>query len=92
MANVGGDLATLADLRNTFKTSQDDVQQLVSKIDGSLSSTVWEGTNARKFADAWAQFKPTLTNQLVNTLVDAENDIKQQHNQLAAATGENVSI
>lgn len=89
---VGGELATLRDLHKTLDNSASDIQRVSGDIDRSLGSTVWTGTNSEKFKDAWNTFKPTLTPKLVDALNEAKEDIKTQHNNLAAATGESDRI
>ncbi|GAA4879368.1 WXG100 family type VII secretion target [Serinicoccus chungangensis] len=89
---VGGELATLRDLHKTLDTSALDIQRVSEDIDKSLNSTVWTGANSEKFKDAWQTFRPTLTPKLVDALNEAKEDIKTQHNNLAAATGESDRI
>lgn len=89
---VGGDLDTLADLKRTLEQAQQDAENLASTITSSVESAVWTGTNADKFRDAWAEFKPTLDVELKNALQDAETDVKNQHNGLAEATGDSRRI
>ncbi|MFK5584787.1 MULTISPECIES: WXG100 family type VII secretion target [unclassified Serinicoccus] len=89
---VGGELATLRDLHKTLDTSAQDIERVSGDIDKSLNNTVWTGTNAEKFKDAWGTFKPTLTPKLVDALNEAKEDIRTQHNNLAAATGESERI
>lgn len=89
---VGGELATLRDLHKTLDTSAQDITRIAGDIDRSLGSAVWTGANSEKFRDAWGTFKPTLTPKLVDALTEAKEDIKTQHNNLAAATGESDRI
>ncbi|GAA5159301.1 WXG100 family type VII secretion target [Ornithinimicrobium tianjinense] len=89
---VGGELATLRDLHKTLDNSAQDIQRIAGDIDRSLGGTVWTGSNSEKFRDAWGTFKPTLTPKLVDALNEAKEDIKTQHNNLAAATGESDRI
>lgn len=89
---VGGELATLRDLHKTLGSSAQDIQRIVGDIDRSLGGTVWTGASSEKFWDAWGTFKPTLTPKLVDALNEAKEDIKTQHNNLAAATGESERI
>ncbi|ANS79093.1 hypothetical protein SGUI_1697 [Serinicoccus hydrothermalis] len=89
---VGGELATLRDLHKTLDTSAQEIEKVSGDVDKSVQSTVWTGTNAEKFRDAWQTFKPTLTPKLVEAMNEAKEDIKMQHNNLAAATGESDRI
>lgn len=88
MAAVGGELATLRELHKTLDTSAQDITRISGDIDRSLDSTVWTGRNSEQFRDQWGTFKPTLTPKLVDALTEAKEDIKAQHNNIAAATGE----
>ena len=85
--SVGGDLATLRQLFSTLGASSSDIETVCSNIDRELGNTVWIGTNAEKFRETWAQFKPTL-NPLVTAMTDAKEDVRKQHNNLSLATGE----
>lgn len=89
---VGGELATLRDLHKTLDTSAQDIERVSGDIDKSLNNTVWTGSNSEKFKEAWGTFKPTLTPKLVDALNEAKEDIRTQHNNLAAATGESERI
>jgi len=92
MANsVGGELAGLASLRQELVTRAQDVETLKQSIDGKLSSTVWTGVNADNFRQSWESFKTTLGN-LQQSLSQAAEDIRKQHNNLAAATGDSATI
>ncbi|OLT39647.1 hypothetical protein BJF86_07275 [Serinicoccus sp. CNJ-927] len=90
--SVGGELATLRDLHKTLDTSALDIQRVSNDITKSLDGTVWTGANSEKFLEAWGTFKPTLTPKLVDALSEAKEDVKTQHNNLAAATGESDRI
>jgi uncharacterized protein YukE len=89
---VGGDLATLRQLFTTLGNSASDIEAVCTNIERELGNTVWTGTNAEKFREAWAQFKPTLNPQLVTTLNEAREDVRKQHNNLSMATGESDMI
>lgn len=85
---VGGDLPTLRDLHTTLKNSSEDISRIAGDITSSLNNAVWTGKNSETFRGQWEDFKPTLTPNLVNALDAAKDDVKNQHNNLAAATGE----
>lgn len=91
MGNVGGDLATLRNLHKVLQSHAKEALEFKRAIDSSVDSAVWEGTNANKFRHAWADYRKTFDN-LHNDLTNAETDVKNQHNNLAAATGESDRI
>jgi len=91
MAEVGADLETM---RNLHKGLGDHAQKAVDMktgLDAHFSQTVWKGTNADKMRQAWEEFKPHL-DKLHGALTDAQGDVRTQHNNIAAATGESASI
>ncbi len=88
---VGGDLETM---RQLFRGLDDHAQRAIefkSALDGYVSSTVWKGVNADRFRSAWEDFKPAF-DRLHASLSEGRDDVRVQHNNLAAATGEPVSI
>lgn len=89
---VGGDLATLRQLHRTLSDSAISIENVARDIDRDHGAAVWTGKNADDFAAAWAEFKPTLTPKLVDALNAARDDVRTQHNNLSAATGESDSI
>ena len=91
MADVGGDLATLRQLKSDLDTSASQAADLKSRLDRSVGSAVWRGPNAERFRAAWADFAPVFT-RLQNSLTDASQDVRNQHNNLAAATGSGESV
>lgn len=86
MATVGGDLATLQDLHRKFVQAANETASLRSSVDSSLHSAVWTGPNSEKFRAEWEGFKKTL-NQIEAALNDGATDVKNQHNNIALATG-----
>ena len=85
---VGGELPTLRDLHTTLQNASEDITRIASGITTSLDNAVWTGKNSETFRGQWEDFKPTLTPNLVTALDAAKEDVKNQHNNLAAATGE----
>lgn len=89
---VRGELASLRELHRTLDTSAADIERVARDIDHSLGGTVWIGAITERFRDTWNSLKPTLTPELVDALTEAKEDVKVQHNNLAAATGEGDRI
>jgi hypothetical protein len=91
MGEVGGDLETL---RNLHKGLDDHAQKALDfkrALDGHVNNAVWKGTNADKFRQAWAEFRPVF-DKLNTSLTEGRDDVKNQHNNIAAATGEGARI
>jgi len=86
MAAVGGDLATLGDLYRKFTEAASQTETLRTNVDTAMQSAVWTGPNADNFRQSWEGFKKTLTD-IQSSLVDGSTDVKNQHNNIAAATG-----
>lgn len=91
MGEVGGDLETL---RNLHKGLNDGAQQAVefrNTLDGHVNQAVWKGANADRFRQAWQEFKPQF-DKLSQALNQGRDDVRTQHNNIAAATGESAQI
>jgi len=86
MGAVGGDLATLQDLHTKFGDAASQTESLKTSVTNSLAAAVWTGPNADAFRQAWEGFKKTLTD-IEAALTDGQTDVKNQHNNIAAATG-----
>jgi WXG100 family type VII secretion target len=91
MADVGGDLATLGQLKRDLDDSAARAEQVKSTLDRSVGAAVWRGPNADNFRSAWQEFSPTFT-RLQQALSDASTDVRNQHNNLAAAVGSSEAI
>ncbi|MDR0416867.1 MAG: WXG100 family type VII secretion target [Propionibacteriaceae bacterium] len=91
MPDVGGDLSTLRDLKSSLERSAGEAGDVKRVLDGSVGSAVWRGPNADKFRQAWQEFSPVFT-RLQEALGEASNDVRTQHNNLAAAVGSGESI
>ncbi|MDR2973426.1 MAG: hypothetical protein LBV00_01745 [Propionibacteriaceae bacterium] len=86
MASVGGDLQTLSDLFKKFTDAASQTEALRNSVDSAMNSAVWTGPNADNFRTSWSEFKATLT-KIQQALTDGSVDVKNQHNNIAAATG-----
>ncbi len=91
MAAVGGDLETLQALYSRFTDAASQTESLRTSVDTAMQSAVWTGPNADAFRSAWEGFKTTL-NQIQTALIDGSTDVKNQNNNLAAATGSSAYI
>ena len=86
MATVGSDLPTLQDLYRKLVDAANQVGSLRSSVDSSVNNAVWIGPNADKFRTAWTGFNRTLT-EIQSVLTEGSVDVKNQHNNIALATG-----
>lgn len=91
MAEVGGDLETLRNLHRGLGELGDQASDMKAKGDAHLSQAVWRGVNADRFRSAWEEFKPSF-DRLQTALHEGRDDVRVQHNNIAAATGEPASI
>ncbi len=91
MGDVGGDLETMRNLHNSLRDHASQAVTFKTTLDNHVGSTVWKGPNADKFRQAWEQFKPSF-DKLHTALTEAQTDVKNQHNNLAAATGSPETI
>ena len=90
-AVVGGSLDELSQLKQVLDNQATAVQSVNDTIESQVNNTTWTGGNADRFRQAWSEFKPTLV-KLRDTLTETSEDIRKQHNALAAATGDSASI
>lgn len=89
MAQISADLDSLKTLYQTLKDDvqrADDIQKLT---DTALQNAVWESSNAQKFREAWAEFKPKLVT-FEQAFATAATDVANNYNNNADANGENV--
>lgn len=91
MAEVGGDLETLRNLHKGLDEHAQKALDFKTALDGHVNQAVWKGANADKFRAAWEEFKPHF-DKLHTALNEGRDDIRTQHNNIAAATGESASI
>ncbi|WP_129668075.1 WXG100 family type VII secretion target [Phytoactinopolyspora endophytica] len=84
---VGAELQTLQELYRTFNAKAEDAQGIKDNVDGGIEATVWEGTYATQFREAWEGYKSNL-DTLRQALEDAAQDVLTNHNNMAEAFGE----
>jgi uncharacterized protein YukE len=88
---VGAELSTLKTLHQTFQQKSQEALDISNAVDKGLASTVWTGKYSQDFHNAWQDYKKNLQN-LHDALNGAANDVKTNHNNIAAATGESDRI
>jgi len=91
MATVGAELQTLQQLHRTFVQKAQEAAAIKSAVDSGLASTVWTGKFAADFHSQWQEYRRSLDN-LQTALHSAADDVRANHNNIAAATGEGDRI
>lgn len=84
---VGAELSTLQQLHKTFTTTAADAERIKGDVDKALESAVWTGKYSEDFRTAWQDYRANL-DRLRDALDGAATDVKTNHNNIAAATGE----
>jgi uncharacterized protein YukE len=84
---VGAELSTLASLHTTFRDKAGEAEAIKTKVDSALQSAVWTGKYSEDFRTAWNEYRANL-DKLREALDGAASDVKTNHNNIAAATGE----
>lgn len=88
MAMVGADIEELKRLAKTFKTEATKIQSVMKTVDSRVNAVVdkdWKGGDAKRFREAWNNYKPQLKN-IQKALEDAANAVNKE-----AAQQEQVS-
>ncbi|WP_029287104.1 WXG100 family type VII secretion target [Cellulomonas sp. HZM] len=88
---VGAELSTLQSLHKTFVAKAQEAHDIKTKVDQALESAVWTGKYSEDFRTAWQDYRANL-DKLHDALDGAAKDVKTNHNNIAAATGESDRI
>jgi uncharacterized protein YukE len=88
---VGAELSTLQSLHKTFVAKAQEAHDIKTKVDSALESAVWTGKYSQDFRTAWQEYRTNL-DKLNEALEGAAKDVKVNHNNIAAATGEGDRI
>ena len=88
---VGAELSTLQALHRTFQEKAQQANDIKTRVDASLNSAVWTGKYSEDFRSAWQEYRANL-DRLQEALDGAANDVRTNHNNIAAATGEGDRI
>lgn len=87
MARIGASLESLAELKTTFDSQAQRIDELISTITGRLSNTDWEGPAAERFRGQWgSDFEPSLRN-LRSALEECGVEVARQRERLIQAGG-----
>jgi uncharacterized protein YukE len=84
---VGAELSTLQTLYRTFQTNAQQATAIKEDVNKGLEGAVWTGKYAQDFEAAWADYRANL-DKLRDALDAAAQDVRTNHNNIAAATGE----
>jgi len=88
---VGAELHTLQDLHRTFTQKAQEAEDIKGSVDGGVNSAVWMGAYSEQFRQAWQEYRRNL-DSLHEALIGAASDVRTNHNNIAAATGEGDRI
>lgn len=88
---VGAELQTLQTLHRTFVEKSQEALDIRNNVDSGLQSAVWTGKYADDFRTAWQEYRRNLDNLQI-ALEGAATDVRANHNNIAAATGEGDRI
>lgn len=89
--SVGAELDTLRQLHRTFTQKAQEAVDIKTNVDTGVHSAVWTGKYSDDFRNAWQEYRRNLDN-LHEALNGAANDVRTNHNNIAAATGESDRI
>ncbi|GAA4283231.1 hypothetical protein GCM10022261_07620 [Brevibacterium daeguense] len=85
--SVGAELSTLSALNTTFKNNADAAIDIKTQVSNGVDSSVWTGKYSDEFREAWTTYSKNL-DTLNEALLKAAEDVRTNHNNIAAATGE----
>ena len=85
--SVGAELHTLQELHKTFDNNSQAALDIKKAVNDSVGASVWTGTYADEFRNAWDDYQKNL-DVLGDALAKARDDVRTNHNNIAAATGE----
>ena len=88
---VGAELTTLQALNKTFTEKAQQANDIKTQVQSALDGVVWTGRYADDFRGAWVDYRANL-DRLQEALEGAAVDVKTNHNNIAAATGESDRI
>lgn len=85
---VAHELQTLRELYAVVDRAVQELERVALELDQALAVELWTGPKAEEVREAWQGQRPALTPALTDLLRTSAGDIRVQHNNLAAATGE----
>jgi hypothetical protein len=88
LVTVERELRTLRDLHAVLDRAADDLERVSVALDGAVRVDLWAGPQADRLRDTWSTEREGAGPALVETLRACVADVRTQHNNLAAATGE----
>jgi uncharacterized protein YukE len=88
---VGAELSTLRQLHTTFIQKAQEALDIKTNVDNGVHTAVWTGKYSDDFRTAWQEYRRNL-DHLHQALDGAAKDVRTNHNNIAAATGESERI
>jgi uncharacterized protein YukE len=85
MAQIGGDLQSMADLKQTFDSQAGAVGQVITTLTNKITTVVWEGSAATTFKGEWDAIHKRNLQKLQTTLTDAARVVQGRIEALQAA-------
>lgn len=84
---IGADTAALGELKTTFDSQAQRIDELISTISGRLGNVYWEGPAAERFRGQWgSDFEPALRN-LRSALEESGVEVARRISAIEAAGG-----
>ena len=85
MTQIGGEIPQMQTLETTLKREAQAVQELTTRIRGTVDNTWWKGPAADRFRDAWnSQFEPSMR-KLNAALLEAAEEVHRRTEALIQA-------
>jgi uncharacterized protein YukE len=83
---VGAELGQLDDLQKILAGTNEDFEQIISKIGSQIAATWWNGPAADRFKDAWIQEYESSLLKIQAAIVEASNEVRLRYDAIDAAT------
>ena len=88
---VGAELSSLQSLHKTFQEKAAETAEIKARVDAALEGAIWTGRYSEDFRNEWRDYRVNL-DRLQQALDGAATDVRTNHNNIAAATGESDRI
>jgi GNAT superfamily N-acetyltransferase len=85
---VERELRTLRELHAVLDRAAHDLQRVGASLDEAVGVDLWAGPQADRLRVTWSAQRDGVGTALVEALRVSVADVRTQHNNLAAATGE----